>query len=401
MIEFTPPRASHSAAVLPPPRTAALQHSAQLRALIVGEIAAAGGAISFARYMELALYAPGLGYYSAGAQKFGAAGDFITAPEISPLFAHCVARQWAQVLRTLGGGDVLEVGAGSGVFAADLLTALAEADSLPIHYFILERSADLRARQQLLLAARDPQLLERIIWLDGLPSVPLSGVVIANELLDALPVHLFSLTDGGPEELYVASEDNGFYLRPQPLSNVGLRTRIEAIWQEVTASALPSGYVSEINLAADGWVRSIAEVLAAGALLLIDYGFPRHEYYHPQRQRGTLMCHYRHHAHDDPFLLPGLQDITAHVDFTAVAEAAAGAGLDVAGYTTQVAFLLGSCITDALAGLTEKRLLQLAQGVKKLSLPHDMCVLFKVMALTRGLDEPLLGFALRDLRARL
>jgi len=220
-------------------------------------------------------------------------------------------------------------------------------------------------------------------------------------LLDALPVHLFSLTDGGPEELYVASEDNGFYLRPQPLSNVGLRARIEAIWQEVTASALPPGYVSEINLAADGWVRSIAEVLAAGALLLIDYGFPRHEYYHPQRQRGTLMCHYRHHAHDDPFLLPGLQDITAHVDFTAVAEAAAGAGLDVAGYTTQGTFLLGSGITDALASHTEKRQLQLAQGVKKLTLPHEMGELFKVMALTRGLDEPLLGFTLRDLRARL
>lgn len=401
MIDFPSPRASHSAAVLPPPSTEALQHSAQLRALIAGEIATAGGAISFARYMELALYAPGLGYYSAGAQKFGAAGDFVTAPEISPLFAHCVARQCAQVLRTLGGGDVLEVGAGSGVLAADLLTALAEADSLPTQYFILERSADLRARQQLLLAARVPHLLERIIWLDGLPSAPLRGVVIANELLDALPVHLFSLADGGPEELYVASEDNGFYLRSQPLINADLRARIEAIWQEVTASALPSGYMSEINLAADGWVRSIAEVLAAGALLLIDYGFPRHEYYHPQRRRGTLMCHYRHHAHDDPFLLPGLQDITAHVDFTAVAEAAAGAGLDVAGYTTQGAFLLASGITDVLAGHAEKRQLQLAQGVKKLTLPHEMGELFKVMALTRGLDEPLLGFALRDLRARL
>src|SRR3569623_3396813 len=191
---------------LPAPSAEALQHSARLAALIGAEIAAAGGAIPFARYMELALYAPGLGNYSAGAQKFGAAGAFVTAPEISPQFAHCVARQCAQVLRTLGGSDVLVVGAGSGVLAADLLTALAEADSLPIHYFILERSADLRARQQLLLAARVPQLLERIIWLDGLPSVPLRGVVVANELLDALPVHLFSLTDGGPEELYVASE---------------------------------------------------------------------------------------------------------------------------------------------------------------------------------------------------
>src|SRR3569833_3145879 len=180
MIEFTPPRASHSAAVLPPPSTDALQHSAQLRALIVGEIAAAAGAISFARYMELVLYAPGLGYYSAGAQKFGAAGDFITAPEISPLFAHCVARQCAQVLRTLGGGDVLEVGAGSGVLAADLLPALAEADSLPTLYFILERSADLRARQLFFLVVCVLFLLVRFFWLDGLPSVPLRGVVIAN-----------------------------------------------------------------------------------------------------------------------------------------------------------------------------------------------------------------------------
>ncbi len=399
-------RSKHNTSpALPPPSPEAQAHSARLQALITAEIAASGGVISFARYMELALYAPGLGYYSAGARKFGAAGDFITAPELSPLFARCLARQCEQVLRALGRADVLEVGAGSGVLVAEMLNALAQLGCLPEHYFILERSADLRERQQALLRERVPQWLERVVWLERLPAAPFRGVVLANELLDALPVHLFTIADDGPRELCVGvgdgDGDGALTWRTAPLSDPGLQTRLAAIRRTLGEDALPLGYTSEINLAAEAWLGSVAEVLAAGVILLIDYGFPRHEYYHSQRASGTLMCHYRHRAHGDPLFLPGLQDITAHVDFTALAEAALDNELSVAGYTTQGAFLLASGITEQLAAAGEKEQLQLAQHVKKLTLPHEMGELFKVLALTRGFDEPLLGFAWRDLRGKL
>lgn len=395
-----PPLTSDSTpAVLPPPPQEALEHSERLRALIVEKIAAAGGAITFAEYMELALYAPGLGYYSAGAQKFGAAGDFVTAPEISPLFGHCVARQSAQVLRVLGGGDLMEVGAGSGAMAADVLSDLDKLACLPEHYFILERSADLRARQRTLLEERVPKLVERVVWIDRLPAEPMRGVVLANELLDALPVHVFTLTETEPHELFVAERAGKFAWQAKPPSHVDVRKRIDGVRH--AEGGLPAGYVSEINLAAEAWVRSVGEALSAGMVLIIDYGFPRSEYYHPQRVSGTLMCHYRHHAHDDPFIWPGLQDITAHVDFTAVAEAADAAGLQVAGYTTQGAFLLACGITEALSGYDGAAQLRLAQGAKKLTLPHEMGELFKAMALTRYIDDALLGFSWRDLRARL
>ncbi|MEK7323620.1 MAG: SAM-dependent methyltransferase [Pseudomonadota bacterium] len=394
-------RSNKSVADLPPPGAEAEAHSARLRELIVAEIAAAGGAISFARFMELALYAPGLGYYSAGARKFGAAGDFITAPELSPLFARCVARQCAQVLHGLGQGDVLEVGAGSGVLAADLLAALAELGSLPEQYFILELSADLRERQQRLLRERVPEWSSRVVWLNRLPAAPFRGVVLANELLDALPVHLFTIAEMGPRELLVGETGGTLQWRLAPLTDARLQTRIDAIHQELSEEQLPAGYTSEINLAAEAWLRSMADVLQAGAILLIDYGFPRREYYHPQRAGGTLMCHYRHRAHGDPLIMLGLQDITAHLDFTALAEAALEVDLTVAGYTTQGAFLLATGITEQLAATAAAQQLQRAQEVKKLTLPHEMGELFKVMALTRGVDEPLLGFAWRDLRTKL
>lgn len=359
---------------------------------------AAGGAISFARYMELALYAPGLGYYSAGAQKFGHAGDFVTAPEISPLFAAAVARQCAEILRLVEGGEVLEVGAGSGVLAADMLVALAELNSLPARYSILERSADLRARQQALLSERVPQYLDRVLWLDRLPERSLRGVVFANELLDALPVQVFTLTEEGPRKLCVAQTQGELHWQAAPCG-AALQRRIDALSREL--GGLPVGYTSEIHFAAEAWISSVAQVLEQGVVLLVDYGFPRREYYHPQRVSGTLLCHYRHHAHEDPFLWPGLQDITAHVDFTGIAEAAAAAGLDVAGYTTQGAFLLACGITELLSVYEGDARLRLAQGVKKLTLPHEMGELFKVLALARAIDAPLLGFALRDLRARL
>lgn len=393
-----PPRDHSSNVTLPAPDTEALQHSARLAALIRAEIAAAGGAVSFARYMELALYAPGLGYYSAGAQKFGVAGDFITAPEISPLFAAAVARQCAEILRLVGGGDVLEVGAGSAALAADMLIALAASNSLPERYLILELSADLRARQQALLLERAPQYIDRVQWLERLPEQPLRGVVFANELLDALPVQVFTLSEQGPQELCIAEMQRELHWQPAPC-DAELKRRIDAVLRNL--DELPLGYTSEINLAAGAWIKSIADVLEQGALLLIDYGFPRREYYHPQRVSGTLMCHYRHHAHGNPFLWPGLQDITAHVDFTAVAEAADAAGLDVAGYTTQGAFLLACGITELLSSYNDNTQLRLAQDVKKLTLPHEMGELFKVMALTRAIDAPLLGFAWRDLRMKL
>jgi SAM-dependent MidA family methyltransferase len=384
---------------LPPPDPAAQAHSNKLREIMAAEAAMSGGRITFSRFMELALYAPGLGYYSGGSRKLGAEGDFITAPESSPLFARCLARQVKQVLAGLKGGDVLEVGAGSGVMAADLLEALEDAACLPGSYFILERSGELRVRQQAILRRRLPRLYDRLVWLEQLPESGFRGVVIANELLDSLPVHCFTVTDAGAAELYVQDDHGRWRWSPGNPSSSELAQRMERLLREMH---LPAGYTSEINLVAEGWIRSVSDALEAGMILLVDYGFPRHEYYHPDRSGGTLMCHYRHRAHGDPFILVGLQDITTHVDFTAMAEAAHVADLDVAGYTTQAAFLLACGITEFMNEVDNERIrLEQAQQIKKLTLPHEMGELFKVLALTRNFDEPLLGFSLRDSRHRL
>ena len=384
---------------LPPPDPGAQAHSENLQELIAAEAAGSDGRITFSRFMELALYTPGLGYYSGGSHKLGAGGDFITAPESSPLFARCLARQVKQVLAGLKGGDVLEVGAGSGVMAADLLEALADAACLPGRYFILERSGELRARQQAMLRRRLSHLYDRLVWLEQLPGPGFRGVVLANELLDSLPVHCFTVTDAGAAELYVQSGHGCWQWCPGKPSTSELAERIERLICEMH---LPAGYISEINLAAEGWIRSVSDVLKAGMILLVDYGFPRHEYYHPDRSCGTLMCHYRHRAHGNPFIFVGLQDITAHVDFTAMAEAAHTDGLAVAGYTTQAAFLLASGITEYISEVGDERIrLERAQQIKKLTLPHEMGELFKVLALTRDFDEPLMGFTLRDLRQHL
>lgn len=397
---------SPSTLELPPPDATARAHSERLGSLIRGEIDANDGRISFARYMDLALYAPGLGYYSAGARKFGAAGDFVTAPEISPLFAYCVARQCRQVLREIGHGDILEVGAGSGIMACDILRALEQQDSLPEHYFILEVSAELRERQYATLKKEIPDLLKRVSWLEALPLSGWRGVIVANELLDAMPVHRFQIEHNGARELCVAWHDNKFVWQSAALTDPALAGRTEAIEKELSehGAGLAPGYQSEINLAATAWIHSIAAILEAGLLLIVDYGFPRREYYHAQRSSGTLMCHYRHRAHADPLILPGLQDITAHVDFTALAEAADEAGLTVAGYTTQAAFLLACGLAGMAADLDSEDVRERvarAQQIKKLTLPGEMGELFKVIALTRTIDTPLLGFSLQDLRGRL
>ena len=385
---------------LPSPEAAELRHSQALTQRIREEVYAAGGSIDFMRFMELALYAPGLGYYSSGGRKFGAEGDFVTAPELGSLFARCLARQCQQVFRQIGKGDILEVGAGSGALAADLLAALAETGSLPERYLILELSAELRARQAEHLAKTNPDLARRVAWLDRLPDEGLRGVVIANEVLDAIPAQRFRWLADGPRLLQVAWEQDRFVWRearaPAGVTDL-LRARLGPL-------SLPAGYTSEINLQAEAWVRSIAQTVAAGVILIIDYGFPRAEFYHADRNAGTLMCHYRHHAHEDPLVLVGLQDITAHVDFTAIAEAGHDSGMSVLGYTSQAAFLLATGIAEAaqeMPVVDMKAQLQIAQEIKKLTLPHEMGELFKVLALGCGVPEPLLGFSFQDRRARL
>ena len=373
----------------------------QLAGLIRGEIERAGGALPFSRYMELCLYAPGLGYYSAGRQKFGPGGDFVTAPELTPLFGRCLARSCASVLETLGGGDLLEFGAGSGRLAVDLLAELAAMDCLPGQYFILERSASLRQRQQALLQAHLPQLLDRVVWLDRLPNAGFRGVMLANEVLDAMAVERFCWNGTDVEWFEVTAAGDGFEWQTRVASAGDGQARIAALATECNMAA---GFVSEANLALWPWMQAVADVLESGLLLLIDYGYPRHEYYHPQRSAGTLMCHYQHRAHDNPLLWPGLQDITAHVDFTAVAEAAVSAGLSVSAYTTQAWFLLDCGLEGLLqqAGPLESvEYMRQAQHAKTLLLPGEMGERFKCIGLTRGLEQAIPGFRMQDMRSRL
>ena len=382
---------THPAATLPTPSPEAAEHSARLVEFIRCEIAASGGWISFARYMELALYAPGLGYYTAGAHKIGVAGDFITAPEISPMFGRTVARQATEIM-ACSAPHILELGAGSGTLAADMLAELEKLGSLPESYSILEVSADLRARQQGLMRERLPHLLDHVHWLDALPE-KFSGAIIANEVLDALPVHLVHWRDSSLTERGVGVSDNNFIWQERAISNAALLEAVQKI-------KVPDDYVSEIGLAARGLINSLAQRLQQGALLFIDYGFGTREFYHPQRSRGTLMCHYRHHAHDDPFFLPGLQDITAHVNFTDIAECGIDAGLELMGYTSQAFFLINCGITELLQDTSPENLrdyLPLSAQLQKLTSPAEMGELFKVIALGRNMADPLCGFVRGDL----
>ncbi len=394
---------------LPAPSPEAAQHSAQLIEFIRNDIAAQGGWISFARYMELALYAPGLGYYTAGAHKFGEAGDFITAPELSSLFGRTVARQVAEIMAH-SEPHILELGAGSGKLAADMLAELEQLGSLPDSYSILEISADLRERQQALIRERLPHLFDCVHWLDALPE-KFSGAIVANEVLDALPVHL----------VHWRAADETLPLSPTPLPQ-GARGVVllergvvlidnNFVWQERAISdaalleatqkiSVPDGYVSEICLAACGLINSLAQRLEQGTMLFIDYGFGAREFYHPQRSNGTLMCHYRHHAHDDSFFLPGLQDITAHVNFTDIAECGIDAGLELMGYTSQAFFLINCGITELLQDTSPENLrdyLPLSAQMQKLTSPAEMGELFKVIALGKGIEKPLRSFARGDL----
>ncbi|HVW68040.1 MAG TPA: SAM-dependent methyltransferase [Steroidobacteraceae bacterium] len=424
--------------ILPPLSADEQQHSSALERRLREAVTAAGGWLSFERFMELALYAPGLGYYSAGSSKLGASGDFVTAPEVSDLFSRCVARQCADVLSATGGG-ILELGAGTGRMAADVLLALDALGVLPDRYAILEVSADLAERQRALLNGLPVRLRERVAWLERLPEKPLRGVVLANEVLDALPCRRFVIAGdaaagadtgvdaaaggaaafgagdagaGGARgilELGVALQGELFAARTTTLEGASfvdcaatpdssLAAACAALLDELP-QPLPSGYTSEICLRVEPWIASLAECLERGLILLFDYGLPRSHYYHPQRVNGTLQCHFKHLAHDNPYVNVGVQDITAWVDFTRVAEAAVAAGLEVNGFCTQAAFLLATGIERLVSessGIVEQT--RRAGEARRLLMPGEMGEAFKVMALTRAHDTALAGFSLQDLR---
>jgi SAM-dependent MidA family methyltransferase len=381
---------------LPQPDSDAVAHSAALLATIQSLILSNGGWINFAQLMDAALYTPGLGYYSGGAKKFGFSGDFVTASEISPLFAKTIAKQAQQVLSAIqiqnNKADILELGAGTGRFAKDLLLEMARLEQLPTRYMILEVSAYLREVQQATLKAALPDnLMNRVVWLDALPDY-FDGLIFANEVLDALPVHILKIIKGGLAEIGVVSEDAGLAWQEKPASSPVLKDFVAEL-------KLMDGYTSEVCLAATALVASLAGILQSGMLLIIDYGFSRTEYYHPQRNQGTLMCHYRHRAHADPLLYLGLQDITAHVDFTRIAEAGVSNDLALIGFVTQAQFLINAGIIELLQSTPaddSANYLPMVASAQKLLSPAEMGDLFKVIAFEKNLDIPFIGFSSGD-----
>jgi len=383
---------------LPPLSEAEREHSERVAAHLARVIAAADGWISFADYMQAVLYAPGLGYYAAGARKLGVAGDFLTAPELTPLFGYALASQLAQVLTQVGGGEIIEMGPGSGALAVDVLSALAKQNALPSRYRLLEVSPDLRQRQRDQLAARAPGALPRVEWLDALPE-KWHGAILANEVLDAIPPHLVARRGGEWFERGVTIDaTSGLAFSDRPLAPGPLR--------DLAQGRFPAqgDYASELNPAMEALLKTLAERCERGLLLAIDYGFPAAEYYHPQRTGGTLMAHHRHRALADPFFRPGMSDLTAHVDFSAAASAGVAGGMNVAGFAAQAQFLVACGVLDALAACGDPRsvpYLRAANAVQRLTSPAEMGELYKVLALTRGLEMELLGFRERDRRHRL
>lgn len=355
-------------------------------------------ALSFAEFMHFALYTPVEGYYSSSLPKFGPTGDFITAPELTPLFGKTLANQCQQIFAHLTEPCLLEFGAGTGRLCVDILTQLEQLECMPKYYYILELSAFLRARQQELIHTHLPHLYHHIVWLDSMPEQSFNGVIIANEVLDAMPVHRFLWDNDEVLESFIRLDSQ------QQLKETFEKTTNKRLIDYVIKRLpkLSAPYLSEVNLFIDGWLASIFTVLKQGAVLLIDYGFPRHEYYHPDRTQGTLMCHYQQHAHSNPLIHIGQQDITAHVDFTHIAEAGHAAGFNVAGYTNQASFLLANGLFDAVH-LLDNALQQLDtnHALKILLQPHEMGELFKVIALTKHIDIRLNGFLLHDKRGTL
>ncbi len=390
------------ASVLPRPDNNALEHSARVVSALHDQIAQSG-CMPFGDYMQLALYGNGLGYYVTGNEVIGAAGDFVTAPLVSPLFGSCIAQQCAQALSVCG-DDILEFGAGTGALASSVLNALLLIDALPSRYLILEPSASLASRQQTLLQSTlSPALFDRIEWVTKVPA-GFTGVVLANEVLDAMPVERFVIS--GPDEpatqIFIDSDGNGLHYTQQP-AQPAVASAVLSIQQSLPFR-LPKGYCSEVNLLLAPWLKSLADAVHQGLVLLIDYGYPRTEYYIQERNKGTLRCYYRHHMHEDALLYPGLQDITADVDFTRVAEAAHGAGFDLHGYTSQAQFLLGNGLAEHAVNFnasSDSERYQLSQQVNTLSMGDSMGDRFQVMALSKSLDIELDGFKLAEFSHRL
>jgi SAM-dependent MidA family methyltransferase len=384
--------------MLPALTAAEAAHSAALLQRITQCIAAAGGYLDFETFMSLALYAPGLGYYSAGSTKLGAAGDFTTAPESSELFARCVARQCAQVLALTPAASILELGAGTGSMAATVLRELAARHTLPVHYDILEVSADLAERQRERLAQLPDALRARVRWLQQLPATPMTGVILANEVLDALPCRRFAMRGTEVEELGVSHTAAGALRWVGRPAGAALTAAVRQI-SVALGTPLAPGYTSEVCLLADGWMASLAACLNHGALLLFDYGLPRTQYYHPERSSGTLTCHFKHRAHFDPLIHVGVQDISAWVDFTRAALAGHAAGLDVLGFCTQAGFLLGAGIEELLGEARDAvAQARLAGEARRLLLPGEMGEAFKLLILGRDIDASLVGLRHQDLR---
>ena len=386
---------------LPKADAESASHSTRVAEFLREKIATAGGPISFAEYMHHALYAPGLGYYSAGTTKFGEAGDFVTAPEVSPVFGRVLARQCAEVMAEIDSPSILEFGAGSGRLAADMLRKLADLDVLPESYLILEVSADLRERQESLFQSEIPELADRVTWLRQLPTEH-CGVIIANEVLDALPVERFIRRREGVAQLCVATDGNAFVPgeRDAPDNLVAAVTAIE----EALGQPLPPGFASEVCLAAPPWVADLAHTLREGMAFLFDYGVSRREYYAAERTGGWLRCHFRHHAHQDPLIWPGIQDLTSWVDFSTIAEAGVASGLHIAGFVTQAQFLIGGGLDKELADFPELPIdtqLKLSGQVKLLTLPGEMGENFKCLGLSRGAVTPPSSFSFTDRTASL
>jgi SAM-dependent MidA family methyltransferase len=419
--------------ILPPLSPDEQHHSSAVVAVLREAIAAGGGWLPFERFMDLALYAPGLGYYSAGSAKLGSSGDFVTAPEISDLFSRCVARQVAEVL-SVTGGEILELGAGTGRMAATVLESLAAEEVLPERYSILEVSGDLAQRQRERLRSLPAGLRERVVWLERLPERPMRGVVLANEVLDALPCQRFVVVGAGVDavppvatvrgkagvdshsrgsrgplasasapgrsivEVGVSLDGDRFVECTAP-PDEALARACEALLSELPQPLSP-GYTSEVCLRLEPWLASVADCLERGLILLFDYGLPRSHYYHPQRVNGTFRCHFKQRAHDDPYINVGVQDITAWVDFTRVAETAVASGLEVAGFSTQAAFLLATGIEQLAASGSGDIVEQTRRAgeARRLLMPGEMGEAFKAMALTRDYGPALAGFGLQDLR---
>jgi SAM-dependent MidA family methyltransferase len=364
---------------LPTPTPELIAHSERLHGLIIERIKAAGGAIGFDEYFDLCQYAPGLGYYSAGLRKFGAGGDFVTAPEMGEVFARCVAHAFAQAIQRMGDCDVLEIGCGTGRFAADCLRELYKLNQLPKHYYLLERSADLRQRQRETLKAAVPHLMDRIAWLDAPPKDAWQGIIFGNEILDAIAPKRFEIQDGRAYELCIGSTDNALHYL------LGERdTELES-YLGVYLKSLPAGYRSEWQPILPAWLASVSESLKFGLVMLFDYGYERKDYYLSERTEGTLVCHYQQRMFDAPFWYPGLVDLSASVDFDALAEAGLACGLTLGRYQTQGEFIL-SALMDVypdFGEIPEQERLAIARQIRQLTLPGEMGDRVQVMVLQR------------------